>query len=624
MCGICGEVSFGAPPDVEGVRRASRAIAHRGPDAEGFHSDGPVSFGHRRLSIIDLATGDQPMVRDGIALVFNGEAYDFQALREELKGLGHTFNTRSDTEVVLVSYLQWGERFAEHVHGMFALALWDSKARKLVLARDRLGKKPLYYWQQGSRLVFGSELKALLAHGVPRELSQEAFIQYLACEYVPAPLSIYQGIYKLPAAHVAVFDAGGFRTRRYWDLPMPEARRANPAELLALLDQAVAKRLVADVPVGVFLSGGVDSTAIAALATRHSSRVRTFSIGFTEASFDESPWALLASQKLGTEHTLEKFSGQACIDLLPAAAAQLDEPLADPSFLPTLLLSRFTRKSVTVALAGDGGDELFAGYDPFLAHQPAALFAHVSRPLRSLLQTAAGMLPASSRNMSLDFRLKQFLRGVDARPSLRHQSWLASFLPGELQQLLSKDLRPQATTDVAFRAVLDDAARSGARPGSVDEALRFYVTRYLADDILVKADRASMAASLELRAPFLDTAVVEYALRLPWQSVLSLTQTKVLLKRALKGVVPEEILRRPKKGFGIPVAAWIRGPLRPVMEESMNELGKSGLFEPKAIQTLLQTHLSGRADLRKPLWTLLMFQLWQKSFGAAASLQSAA
>ena len=624
MCGICGEVSFGAPPDVEGVRRASRAIAHRGPDAEGFHTDGPASFGHRRLSIIDLATGDQPMVRDGVTLVFNGEAYDFQALREELKKLGHTFSTRSDTEVVLVSYLQWGERFAEHVHGMFALSLWDSRARKLVLARDRLGKKPLYYWNSGSRLVFGSELKALLAHGVPRELSQEAFVQYLACEYVPAPLSIYQGIFKLPAAHVAVFDLNGLRLRRYWELPMPGARREDPAELLALLDQAVAKRLVADVPVGVFLSGGVDSTAIAALATRHSSRVRTFSIGFTEESFDESRWALLASKQLGTEHTLEKFESQACIDLLPAAAAQLDEPLADPSFLPTLLLSRFTRKSVTVALAGDGGDELFAGYDPFLAHRPAALFAHVSRPLRSLLQSAVGLLPSSSRNMSLDFRLKQFLRGVDARPSLRHQSWLASFLPGELQGLLAKDLRVQATSEVAFRAVLEDAARSGARPGSVDEALRFYVTRYLADDILVKADRASMAASLEVRAPFLDTAVVEYALSLPWQSLLSLTRTKVLLKRALRGVVPEAILQRPKKGFGIPVAAWIRGPLRPAMEEAMSDLAKSGLFEPKALHALLQTHLSGRADLRKPLWTLLMFQLWQKSFGAAASMKSAA
>jgi asparagine synthase (glutamine-hydrolysing) len=365
---------------------------------------------------------------------------------------------------------------------------------------------------------------------------------------------------------------------------------------------------------------------VAALAARHVLKVRTFSIGFHEASFDESPWAQLAAERIGTEHTLEKFSGKDCTDLLPAAAAQLDEPFADPSFLPTMLLSRFTRKHVTVALAGDGGDELFAGYDPFLAHRPAALFARVPRPLRSLFQSAVGLLPASSRNMSLDFRLKQFLRGVDARPSLRHQSWLASFLPSELPLLLAPDLRGEATPEVAFRAVLEDAARSGAAPGSVDEALRFYVTRYLADDILVKADRASMAASLELRAPFLDTAVVEFALRLPWKSKMSLTRTKLLLKRALRGVVPDEILERPKKGFGIPVAAWIRGPLRGLFEETLGEraLRESGVFEPAAVRALLQTHLEGRADLRKPLWTLLMFQLWNRNFGAQSVARKSA
>src|SRR5512140_751483 len=631
MCGICGDVDLGGAPDAEGVRRAARALAHRGPDAEGFYSEGPAALGHRRLSILDLESGDQPMVRDGVAIAFNGEAYDFAALRDELRAKGHPFTTRSDTEVVLRAYLEWGEEFPEHVHGMFALALWDSRKRKLVLARDRLGKTPLYYFASGARVVFASELKALVAHGAaPRELDPEALVQYLACEYVPAPGSILRGVRKLPAAHVAVLDERGLRLRRYWDLPPPvegtvevdEAAR----ELVALLDAAVAKRLVADVPVGVFLSGGIDSTSIAALAVRHKKPLQTFSIGFTEQSFDESPWAALASRRLGTEHVSEKFSGQDCMDLLPAAAAQLDEPFADPSFLPTLLLSRFTRKHVKVALAGDGGDELFAGYDPFLAHRPAAAFALVPRPLRSLLQAAVHLLPASSRNMSLDFRLKQFLRGVDAPPSLRHASWLASFLPREMASLLQPSLRRLATPDVAFRAVLEDAARSGARPGSVDEALRFYLTRYLADDILVKADRASMAASLELRAPYLDTAVVEFAARLPWQLKMSLTRTKLILKRALRGVVPDEILRRPKKGFGIPVAAWIRGPLRPLFEDLLSErrLRDGGLFEPAAVRAVLQLHLDGRADLRKPLWTLLMFQLWHQHHAQSISLRSAA
>ena len=629
MCGICGDVFLHGAPDEGGVRRAARAIAHRGPDAETFFVEGPVALGHRRLSILDLVTGDQPMTREGVTLVFNGEAYDFAALREELRGRGHPFTTRSDTEVVLRAYLEWGEQFAEHVQGMFALALWDARSRKLVLARDRLGKKPLYYFVAGGRCVFASELKALAAHGgVPRELDADALVAYLACEYVPAPQSIYREIRKLPAAHVGVLDERGFRLRRYWDLPAPSGVAPAQAaeELVTLLDAAVKKRLVADVPIGVFLSGGVDSTAIAALAIRHQQPLRTFSIGFTEESFDESPWAQLAAERLGTEHLWQKFSGTECLELLPAAVAQLDEPFADPSFLPTLLLSRFTRKHVTVALAGDGGDELFAGYDPFLAHRPAALFALAPRPLRSFLSSAVHLIPSSTRNMSLDFRLKQFLRGVDAKPSLRHQSWIGSLLPAEMAALLRPELRQRATPEVAYRQVLEDAARSGARPGSVDEALRFYLTRYLADDILVKADRASMAASLELRAPFLDTAVVEFAARLPWRLKMSLTRTKVLLKRALRGVVPGAILRRPKKGFGIPVAGWIRGPLRPLFEESLSEkaLREGGIFDPAAVRALLQTHLDGRADLRKPLWTLLMFQLWQKQHAQASSLRSAA
>src|SRR5712664_623765 len=629
MCGICGEVDLAGAPDADGVRRAARAIAHRGPDAEGFFFDGPAGLGHRRLSILDLESGDQPMVREGVAIAFNGEAYDFAALRDELRSKGHPFTSRSDTEVVLRAYLEWGDDFPERVHGMFSLAIWDARRRKLVLARDRLGKKPLYYFAKGSRVVFGSELKALLAHGgVPRALDPEALVQYLACEYVPAPATILRDVRKLPAAHLAVLDEHGFRIRRYWDVPGPSrervsAREAAP-ELLRVLDRAVAKRLVADVPVGVFLSGGVDSTSIAALAIRHKNPLRTFSIGFVEESFDESPWAQLAADRLGTEHVAQKFSGQDCLDLIPDAVASLDEPFADPSFLPTLLLSRFTRRTVKVALAGDGGDELFAGYDPFLAHRPAALFARLPRGLHGLLRGAAERLPSSSRNMSLDFRLKQFLRGASAPPSLRHQAWIGSFLPSELGELLHPDLRRHAAPAVAYREVLAEAergVRAGVGEGSVDEALRFYLGRYLADDILVKADRASMAASLELRAPFLDTPVVEFAARLPWRLKLSLTRTKVLLKRALRGIVPDEILRRPKKGFGIPVAAWIRGPLRPLFEElySDAELRRAGLFEPRAAQAMLQRHLRGEADLRKPLWTLAMFQLWQRKWGSSAS-----
>jgi len=641
MCGIAGEIDLTARPDLEAVKRATQAIAHRGPDDQGFYCEGPAALGHRRLSILDLAGGAQPMVREGVALVFNGQAYEYKELRERLRARGWSFATRSDTEVVLVSYLEWGERFAEELQGMFALALWDTRNRKLVLARDRLGKKPLYYAHSNGRLIFGSELKAIAAHGgVALDLDRHALVQYLACEYVPAPQSIFEQVRKLPAAHVAVLDEAGLRLRRYWELPAPAAQpgpglgSARPGrssaleqgqELLRLLDASVARRLAADVPVGVFLSGGVDSSAIAALAVRHKSSLQTFSIGFAESSFDESPWARLVASQLGTVHATELLSGSACLDLLPAAVETLDEPFADPSFLPTLLLSRFTRRTVKVALAGDGGDELFAGYDPFLAHRPAALLSRAPRALIELLQVAARRLPSSSSNMSLDFRLKQFLRGVLAPASLRHQTWIGSFLPAELHSLLSPELRSLATPEVAYGEVLAEAERSarlGVRPGSVDEALRFYLGRYLADDILVKADRASMAASLEVRAPFLDTHLVEFAARLPWQLKLSSSRTKVLLKEALVGLVPREILERPKKGFGIPVAAWIRGPLRPLFEELLSpaELQKTGLFDPAAARALLSRHLRGEADLRKPLWTLAMFQLWQRRWGASAAL----
>jgi asparagine synthase (glutamine-hydrolysing) len=646
MCGIAGEVRLDGAPDRAAVRRMADALRHRGPDADGFHAATHAALAHRRLSILDLSGGAQPMERHGCTIVFNGEAYDFAALRRDLEARGHAFTTRSDTEVVLRAYLQWGDAFVERVHGMFALALWDAREERLVLARDRLGKKPLYYALAHGRTfqeappgdreegvtgaVFASELKAFAAHGgVPRDLDPEALVRYLAVEYVPAPRSIHRAVFKLPAAHVAVLDRRGFRLRRYWSLPAPVAEREAPplreagVELVRRLEAAVAKRLVADVPVGVFLSGGIDSTAVAALAARHKRPLATFAIGFEEGSFDESRWAALAARHVGAEHHLERLSGRSCLDLVPEIAEVLDEPFADASLLPTLLLSRFVRRHVTVALAGDGGDELFAGYDTFLAHRAAAWAARLPRPALAAVSALAARLPSSARNMSLDFRVKQFLRGVDVDPSLRHQAWIGSFVPTELAEVLDPALRPLARPEVAWREVLDgagDAARAGVAPGSVDEALRFFLERYLADDILVKADRASMAASLEVRAPFLDTDVVEYALRLPWRYKLGPWRTKRILKAALRGIVPDAILSRPKKGFGIPVAAWIRGPLRPLFEDlfSRASLVRSGVLDPAAARALLDRHLAGGVDLRKPLWTLAAFLLWQRRWDARA------
>jgi asparagine synthase (glutamine-hydrolysing) len=616
----------------------ARSLAHRGPDAEGLFHEGAAALGHRRLSILDIEGGVQPMTREGVTLVFNGQAYDHDALRTELRAKGHPFSTRSDTEVVLRAYLAWGEDFVDHVHGMFSIALWDAPKRKLVLARDRLGKKPLYFalgraggWiaargdahAEATRVVFASELRGLVAHGgPPRAIDPGAVAAYLALEYVPGPRAIFEGVSKLPAAHVAVLDERGFRMRRYWELPAPsrgprrDAREVGE-ELIRLLDDSVARRMVADVPVGVFLSGGVDSTAITALAVRHHDKVQSFSIGFSEASFDESRYAELAARELGTDHHSDILSGSACVDLLPAVAEHLDEPFGDPSILPTHLLSRFTRGSVKVALAGDGGDELFAGYDPFLAHRPGSWLSRLPPRATRGLARAVDRIPSSTSNMSLDFRLKQLLRGVEVAPELRHTTWIGSFAPAEIAALLAPGLRPSAREEIIYREVLDESARAaamGMAAGSVDEALHFYLTRYLVDDILVKADRASMMASLEVRTPFLDTRVVELAASLPWQDKLGLFSTKRVLKRALRGVVPKAILERPKKGFGIPVARWVRGPLRPLFEDlfAPRALEASGLVDPVVARGWLDRHLRGEADHRKPLWTLAMLLLWQR------------
>ena len=625
MCGIAGEVNWANPPSRDAVLRMSQSLAHRGPDANGMFADNFAALGHRRLSILDLIGGVQPMTRENVTLVFNGQVYNHHRLREELSRLGHSFSTRSDTEVVLRAYLQWGEAVAPHLEGMFAIALWDATHRKLVLLRDRMGKKPLYYHQDSHRLIFGSELKALLAHGeVTRELDRISVAQYLAVEYVPTPRSIFASIKKFPPAHLAVKDARGFRIERYWSLPREaDASRTErdeaPKKLLSLLDQAVGCRLEADVPVGVFLSGGIDSSAVAALATRHSRPVKTFAVGFSESSFDESVYAQRAADALKTEHHTQMFSGQDCLNLLPEVVAGVDEPFADPSILPTLLLSRFVRNHVKVALSGDGGDELFAGYDTFLAHRAARLAARLPDRLIALLGRVVSKLPASSTNMSIDFRLKQFFRGLSGDPSLTHQAWIGSFSPSELCTILPDPWKSTGAPPVAYQQILidvEEGRREGVRKGSIEEALRFFQTRYLADDILFKADRASMMASLEVRAPFLDTAVVEFAARLPATSKLSGFTTKAVLKKSLKDVLPKAILGRAKKGFGIPTAAWIRGPLRPLFEDlfSSSSLQRSDLVEPTVARSLLERHLRGAADFRKPLWTVAMLLLWQRQW----------
>ena len=618
MCGIAGFLNRdGEAADRELLARMTATLAHRGPDGEGEFREGPVGLGHRRLSIIDVGGGTQPMGNeDGtVQVTFNGEIYNDPELRASLLSKGHAFRTGCDTESLVHLYEEHGPGFARHLNGMFALAIWDAPRRRLVLARDRMGQKPLFYCETASGgLVFGSEPKALLAHpDVPKRLDPRGLARYLFYEYVPAPSSIWGGMKKLPPGHVLVREGGNSTVTRYWESPSPSAE-APPFEEAASrfwddFRGAVARHRRSDVPLGVFLSGGVDSSSVAAaLAELEPARnIRTFSIGFEDRSFDESDHARAVARHLGTDHRERTFSAEMVFELLPEVAGWLDEPFGDASILPTHLLSRFARGEVTVALGGDGADELLAGYPTFQAERASSMFRKLPRAARSLARAAVGRLPVDPGNISLDFKLKQFLRGASEPSSLAHQRWLGSFSGQEIGQVLEDGGTFDVESEHLRRASLLDP---GGDP--LTRSLRLYQDTYLPDDILAKVDRASMACGLEVRAPFLDAGLVDTIQRLPSSYKYGRGITKRLLKGAAKGRLPPAILDRPKKGFGIPVARWLKGPLSPLMHSLLGpgRLRRQGLFRPDEVARRIGEHEAGARDHRKPLWTLLMFQLW--------------
>ena len=630
MCGISGFVASA----LEGnraestIRAMCRAIRHRGPDDEGYHLEPGVALGMRRLSVIDLAGGHQPMSNeDGtVWIVFNGEIYNFLALRETLEGR-HRFRTRSDTEVIVHLFEELGAGAVERLEGMFAFAIWDGTRKRLLLARDRMGKKPLHYALLGGEFIFASELKALLQHPrVTRTMSISGLARYLVHDYVPAPGTIFRGISKLPPGHTLVYENGTVRLHRYWDLPAPDGPSGRTEDedarrLQQLLEDAVRRRLISDVPLGAFLSGGIDSAAVTALMARSAGgRVKTFTIGFSEKSFDEAAHARRVASLLNTDHHEAVITPTAVFDLVGRIGALLDEPLADASFLPTYLLSQFTRQHVTVALSGDGGDELFAGYPTYQAHRIARFAERIPRPLLNGARSLAERLPASYANFSLDFKVKKFTAGLGYPLELRHALWLGSFGPADLSALLTRDAWHEVQQDDVFSEVRGHAAAAGNRDW-LHRALYLDAKLYLQDGVLVKVDRASMACSLEVRCPFLDTAVVEYASRLPGSKKLRGLTTKYLLKRSLRDLLPGDILRRPKKGFGIPLGLWIRGELRDVFEETFDprRIAAQGILRPEAASRLLSEHLSGRHDHRKKLWNLFVLQRWQAEYADSYS-----
>ena len=612
MCGIAGFLGAGTRADLE---RMTRRIAHRGPDAEGFHSEGELHLGHRRLSIVDLECGAQPMsTPDGSAwIVFNGEIYNHAELRKELQEKGRIFQTdHSDTEVLLHGYLEWGEALVDRLNGMWAFAIWDTAKRRLFVSRDRFGKKPLYWFYRNGTFGFGSELTALLEHpNCPHGMSKRAVQKLFAYALIPAPLSVVDGVNKLPAGHNLFVEAGSEpRVKRYWrfQLEPDEALARKPEgelaeELRELLDRAVARRLMADVPLGVFLSGGIDSTGVAALAARHvgTGMLRTFSVGFTEPSFDESEYATMAAKFLGTQHQLEVLDLDQACECLPEIFAKLDEPQGDNSLLPTWLLSRFTRKHVTVALGGDGGDELFAGYDTFPGLKQAELYSKVvPKPVHASLRALMGLLPVSHKNLSFDFKVKRGLRGVSYPAPAWNALWLGALEPREIEELLGERV---SVEDLYSEAI--ETWDACAQKNLTDRTLQFYTEIYLQDGILAKVDRASMMHGLEARSPFLDIEVANFARRLPHSFKLRDGVTKYILKKALEPVIPAEIIYRKKKGFGTPVGAWFKtGRITPPEAP--------GLTNSKFVQSKLRLHRDGKADERLFLWCQMTLGEWMK------------
>lgn len=623
MCGIVGLVRRQRlePLDTDRVARMTASLRHRGPDASGLLERRQVALGHRRLSIVDLSDrAGQPMLASdgppgGVAVTYNGEVYNHAELRRELSAQGYAFSTRSDTEVVVQGWRAWGEELPERLNGMFAFGVWDDPQRTLFLARDRYGQKPLYYASTpDGGLVFASELRALLVcDAIPRKLDRKALAKYLAFDAFPGESSPLQGVKKLLPGHSLTWRDGKITLRRY-DRRVYGGCRLRPREagqrLWELLGDAVERRLMSDVPLGVFLSGGLDSSAIlAAMAERTDpARIQTFAIGFDDPTYDESPAARIVANHFGVEHHEKILTPHSLEPVVEEVLDHLDEPLADVSIVPTYVLAKFARERVTVALGGDGGDELLAGYDTFVAERFARPYLWVPRPLRAGVARAVDLLPPSDRDMSLQFKARRFVRGIVPDLYTRQQRWFGSFLPEEAAEAILGG--PSA------EEVYEDLARLD-RPQGEQAGLELWTSYYLPDDVLTKVDRATMAVSLEARAPLLDPELGAFIHSLPFRYKLRGLTRKWILKRVLRGKLPSSILRKKKQGFRAPAGAWLRGPLRADLERLLdpNRLQREGVLSPGPVARLVHEHLSGAQDHRKQLWALYVLERWRERYG---------
>lgn len=644
MCGICGLIRTrparpGEPDLLHVLQRMQSRLRHRGPDDQG--QLGPLRFsdprgappssialGHCRLSIIDLHTGQQPIANEdeSIHLVANAEIYNFRELTTELESHNHRFRTRADVECILHLYEEHGEACFQHIHGMFAIALWDSRQHRLLLARDRLGKKPLWYHHGTERFAFASELAALLeVPGIERTIDYSALDHYLTLQYIPAPLSIFTSVRKLPPAHYLVWKHGDVRTVPYWRLapepllgPWPETvLEESCRQVRQLLEQAVARRMVADVEVGAFLSGGLDSSLVVALMSRHSDKpVKTFSIGFEQQAYNELPFARLMAEHCRTEH--HEFTVRPdALAILPSLLRHYGEPYADSSAIPTYYLARMTREHVKVALNGDGGDESFAGYPRYKAMKLAAILDRLPRGARSAAAAIARTLPAPFESKSYWRRLRKFLTYLPHRPEARYVRYVSIFAP-ELRQALYTlhTLEQVNAAGPPAEEFLLHAFAQFAGGDIVRRAALVDIFTYLPGDLLVKIDIATMANSLETRSPFFDSDLVSYAATLPSEFKLRGWTSKHLLKCAFVDLVPPQILHRKKMGFGVPMANWLRGDLQPFLRDTLlsETAARRAFFRHEVVRSLVERHCTGRENYADQLWALLCFELWCRAF----------
>jgi len=624
MCGIAGIVrSDGRPVDESVIARMCAAIEHRGPDSRGVHVEDGVRLGIQRLRVIDLATGDQPIYNEDrtVAVVLNGEIYNFKELRERLLRRGHVFRTRTDTEVIVHLYEDEGAACVRHLEGMFAFAVWDGSARQLTLARDRVGKKPLFYAMRDGAISFASELGALMEDDeIPRDLDPVALDAYLACRYIPSPYSAYRAVRKLPPATVLVHQGGSITMERYWRLNFGRKHAERSADELIeeLRDQlraAVRKRLIADVPLGAFLSGGIDSSAVVAAMAEASSRpVKTFSIGFRSEELNELPLARLVAERFATEHH-ELIVEPNAIDVIPTVVRHHGEPFADATSIPTIYLARMARENVTVALNGDGGDETFAGYTRYVANAAAHRLDAIPRSVRRAIAAVGKRVPASGRVNSWPSRIRRLSESLPMSSMDRYIAYMTDLQGFRRDRLYAPEYRA-FVEESAVPHLLGAPWRASTATSIVDRMLDVDTQTYLPDDLLAKVDIATMSCSLEGRSPMLDHRFMEFAAALPPELKLRGSQKKVGLRMAMRGWLPDEILDAPKRGFQPPLADWFRNELRDFARETLLDrtARARGYFREDATRELLDRHTTGRHDHAQAIWTLLIFELWHREF----------